>query len=63
MSGDVEVDNSPTLVAKNEKAEEDPEGRGWEGEEVDCSDATDVVLEEGSPGLRRRLVPLRVCSR
>jgi hypothetical protein len=50
MRGDVEVDNSSSVMAKYDEAVEYLEGHGWNGEEVDCGDLTDVILKETEPG-------------
>jgi hypothetical protein len=48
--GHVEVDDSPTVVGEDDKDEEDAEGSGGHGEEVDRDQVADVVTEEGPPG-------------
>jgi hypothetical protein len=50
MRGDAEVNNSSSVMAKDDEAVEFSEGCGWNGEEVDCGDLTVVVLKETAPG-------------
>jgi hypothetical protein len=50
IRGDVEVNNSSSVMAKDDEAVEYSEGHGWNGEEVDCGDLSDVDLKEAAPG-------------
>jgi len=55
---DIEVQNPPAVVGKDDQDEEDPKaGRGY-GEEVDRDQVADVVGEERPPGLRGSGAPL-----
>jgi hypothetical protein len=52
MLGDVEVDHAVTVMNQGEEDEEDAEGPGGNGEEVDGCRRAEVVVEEGAPGPR-----------
>src|SRR2546422_9322588 len=54
MLGDVEVEDTPTVVSKHHEDEEDPQARGGNGEEIDGDDVPDVIGQERAPRLRRR---------
>src|ERR1019366_5482674 len=55
VAGDVPVQDTSAIVGEDEKDVEDAKGRGGHGEKVDRGEGTDMVVEEGSPGLRGRL--------
>src|SRR5262249_31293121 len=52
MLGQVEVDDPPAGVSEHNENEEDAEAGGWHRKEVNRDDVSDVVREEGPPGLR-----------
>jgi hypothetical protein len=52
----VEAGDPSSVMAKDEKAEEDSEGHGGHRQEGDRGDVHDVVPREGAPGLRRWLL-------
>ena len=54
MLDDIEVYDAATLVRQYDKDIEDAEGDRGTGEEFDGSKLVGRVLQEGSPGLRRR---------
>ena len=58
VTGDVPMQDTPAVVGEDEKDVEDAKSRGRHGEEVDRGERTDMVVEEGAPGLRRRLACL-----
>ena len=51
----IKVNDLPAVMPKDEEDIEDTEGGGGNGEEVAGSDVGDVIGQEGSPSLRRRL--------
>jgi hypothetical protein len=57
--GDVEVDDSPTVVGEDDEDEEDAQARGGHGEEVNRDQVADVVSKERPPGLRGAEAALR----
>ena len=57
--GDVDVEDAAPSVAEDHEAVEDAEGDRRDREEVDAGSAAHVVLQEGAPCLRRRLLPPR----
>src|SRR2546427_5134867 len=59
MVGDVDMDEFPTVVAKDQEPEEQAEGEGGDDEEVDSDDVTEMRLKEGAPrgGWPRRGAP------
>src|SRR3990172_2078081 len=54
---DVGMQDAPTIMGEHQEDETNPEGSGRDGEEVNGDQRLDVVIEEGSPGLRWRLPP------
>ena len=52
MAGDVEVENSPSIVANDEQAVEHPEGDGRHRKEVHGGDSFAMIAQEGEPTLR-----------
>ena len=54
MFGDAEVKNSSPLMLHDEKHKQYPQSDRRYGKEVDGDDLADMILQEGSPGLRRR---------
>ena len=52
MVGDVDMDQFPTVVSKNQEPEEQAEGERRDNEEVDGDSVADMRLKEGAP--RRR---------
>jgi 2-polyprenyl-6-methoxyphenol hydroxylase-like FAD-dependent oxidoreductase len=56
MGGDVEVDDAAAVVAQDNEAVEQAKSDGRHDAEVDGGQRADVVMKEGLPGLRRRLV-------
>src|SRR5262245_38950564 len=59
VRGDVEVDEPPAMVGKHDEDEQDTQTRGGHGEEIDGDQVSDMVGEEGPPGLRRLGAPLQ----
>ena len=57
MRGDVEMNDSPSIVSQNQEYVEHLKTDRRNGEEVDRHDGPDVILKEGPPGLRGRLSP------
>ena len=53
--GNIEVNNLAALVPQHEEDVEDPKRCGGHGEEIDRSKLRDMVIEERSPCLGRRL--------
>ena len=54
MLGDVEMNDPPAVVEKDDEDEEDSTGDGLNGKEIDRAQRGGVIREEGSPCLRRR---------
>lgn len=52
MLGDIEVDDATAVMDQDEEDEEHAKGCGGDREEIDGRHGADVVVEEGSPGLR-----------
>ena len=59
MSGDVEVQNAPTIMADDKEAVEDPEPDRWNGKEIHGGDGFAVITKKGKPALARLTVPRR----
>ena len=57
--GHVEVDNAPAMVSEHDENEEHAQARGGHREEIEGDQASDMVVEERPPGLRRPGAPLR----
>jgi hypothetical protein len=57
--GHVEVDDAPAMVNEHDENEEDAQTRGGNREDVEGGEISDMVVEEGPPGLGRRCAPLR----
>jgi hypothetical protein len=57
--GHVELDNLTAVVAKHNEAVQQAETHGRNDKEVNGCDILDVVVEEGSPSLRRRFAITR----
>ena len=57
--GHVEVDDAPAMVNEHDENEEDAQARGGHREEIEGDQASDMVVEERPPGLRRPGAPLR----
>ena len=53
---DVEMDDCATVMTEDDKAEQDAKRRGRHREEVDRDDVGQVIVQEGTPGLRRWLL-------
>ncbi len=51
MAGDVEVKNTPPIMANDEEAVKHREGDGRHGEEVHGGDGFAVIAQEGEPAL------------
>jgi len=51
MHSDIEMDNLPSMISKNNKAVQYLEPDSWNCEEINGSDLFDVVLQKGSPCL------------
>src|SRR5262245_15710997 len=56
MLSDVEVNNAPAIVCQYHQHEEYAKCGGRNGEKVDRHYLFDMVINEGAPGLRRRLL-------
>src|SRR5713226_4236253 len=54
MFRDVEVNDPPAAVEKDDEDEQDSTGDGGYSKEIDRAQRGDVIREEGSPCLRRR---------
>ena len=54
MSGHIEMKNTPSVMGEDQKHVKDLEPDGGHGEEVDGDQLIGVILQESSPGLRRR---------
>jgi hypothetical protein len=59
MLGDIEVDDPPAMVGKDDEDEQDAQPRGGHGEEIDGNQVPDMVVEECPPGLRGLGTPSR----
>jgi len=57
--GHVEVDDAPAVVGEHDENEEHAQARGGHREEIEGDQASDMVVEERPPGLRRPGAPLR----
>ena len=57
--GHVEVDDAPAVVSEHDENKEDVQARGGHREEIEGDQASDMVVEERPPGLRRPGAPLR----
>jgi len=57
--GDVEVDDASAMVSEHDEDEEHAQARGGHREEIEGDQASDVVVEERPPSLRRQGAPLR----
>ncbi len=57
--GHVEVDDAPAMVSEHDENEEHAQARGGHREEIEGDQASDMVVEERPPGLRRPGAPLR----
>ena len=55
MAGDVEMDNAAAVMTENDQDVEQAESCCWHDEEIQRSELRDMIVEEGTPGLRRRL--------
>jgi hypothetical protein len=51
MLGDIEVDDTPTVMGEHDEDEEDTQAGGGYCEEIDRDQVSDVVVEERPPGL------------
>jgi len=51
MHSDIEMDNLPSMMSKNNEAVQYLEPDSWNCEEINGSDLFDVVLQKGSPCL------------
>lgn len=56
MRSCVEVNDHAAVMAEYDETEQDAKRRCWYREEVDRNDIANVVVQEGPPSLRRRLV-------
>ena len=52
MGGHVEVNNAPPVMGQHQKHAQDLETKGGHGEEVDGDQLREVIVQEGTPGLR-----------
>jgi hypothetical protein len=50
----VGVEYSPSIMTKNHQHEQDTNSRCWESDKIDSDDIRCVILQEGTPRLRRR---------
>ena len=55
MRSDVEMHDYSAIMTEYDEAEQYSERRCRNGEEINGDDIGDMIIEEGSPGLRRRL--------
>ena len=51
----IEVHDESSIETEDNEAVEDTERHGWYGEEVDCSDVVEMILDERLPGLWTRM--------
>ena len=58
MTRDVEMDDVPSVVSKDDKAVQDVESDRGDGEEIDSYDLFGMILQERSPRLGRRFTLL-----
>ena len=59
MLGNVEVEDAAAIVSEHDEDEEDAQGRGRNGEEIEGDQIRDVIGKERAPGLRGRCAALR----
>jgi hypothetical protein len=59
MLGDVEVDDTSSIVGEHDEDEEYPQAGGGHREEIEGDQVADVVGEARPPALGRRCAPLR----
>ena len=57
IRGDRHMSDASPIVGEEHQDEQEAVGRGRDDEEIGRHDLTDVILQEGAPGLRRRLTP------
>jgi hypothetical protein len=50
MVRDIEMDQLPTVMKRDENHEQKPECRGWHDEHINGSDAKCLVSQEAAPG-------------
>ena len=55
ISCNVALNNHATVMMENDQSEQDAERCDRNGERVDCDDVTDMVIQERSPSLERRI--------
>ena len=51
MLRDVEMNDPPAVVEKDDEDEQDSAGDGWNGKEIGRGQRSDVIRQEGSPCL------------
>ena len=55
MSGDIEMEDPATVMRQHQEHIENLEPYRWNCEEIDRHHRLDMLVEEGTPGLRGRL--------
>ena len=50
MVGDIDMNDATAIVREDDEDEQDPEGCGWDGEEVHGGTLGEVRSQEGAPG-------------
>src|SRR5215472_8754454 len=56
VRGHIEVENAAPVMGQNEKHVKNLEADRGDGEKIDGDQLLDMILEEGAPSLRRRLI-------
>lgn len=59
MSGDVEVQNAPAIMADDKEAVKHPERDRWNGTEIHGGDGFAVITDKGKPAIARPAVTRR----
>src|ERR1700730_17775001 len=55
VGGHIEVENAPAVMSQHQKHVKHLEANGRHGQEIDGEQLREVIVQEGAPGLRRRL--------
>lgn len=50
MRGDIEVNQLPPTVAKNDEREKDPKCCRWHRKEINTDDVAEVIIQKCAPG-------------
>ena len=56
VSGNIEVQNAPSVMGQHQKQVKNLEANRGHGEEIDGDQLLDMILEEGAPSLRGRFM-------